>query len=208
MKIPYIIIFVIILNIILVNALTARIGNSVILAPVERLNEVVEKSISIENTNSVSVDVSLRASNEIKDVIEIVDNNFAIQSRESRNARFNIKLNKPGEYVGTIWVKISALGEVPIELPVRIVISAKAEGKIESQDEEPEKTEKTNQSSINFNLYKNLGENALLLIMSLSTTILSCILLFLLYQIKKKHNKKQREQGTLRKVDKDKLKKK
>ena len=201
----YILLIFIIIIAGLTTALTAKIGNSVILVPVERLNEAIEKSISIENTNPVAVDVTLRLSDEIKDIVELIDNNFVLSSGKSRNARFNIKVSKPREHVGTIWVKISAQNEVPIELPVRVVISAKSEAGNESQGEEPE--EKTNQSSTNFNLYKNLGGNALLLTMSLSTTILSCILLFLLYRIKKKEDKKRRERGTLRKVDKGKLKK-
>lgn len=201
------IIFLLIIFSYLSSALTARIGNSLILVPAEIEGEeiIIEKTISIDNTNPASVDVSLRASDEIKNVVEIVDNNFALQSRETKDARFNIRLNKAGEYVGTIWVKISASGEVPIELPVRVVISAKSTGSEEAKQKQEE-----NKTKISFNIkeaFSNIGTQKSVVLLSLLTTILSCILLFLLYQIKKKEDKKKRERGTLKKIDKDRLKK-
>ncbi len=214
MRVLYVFIISFIIIAELSSGLTARIGNSLILVPaeVEQGNPVtIEKTISIENTNPVAVDVALRTSNEIKDVVELVDNNFVLKSRESKNARFNIKLSKSGEYVGTIWVKISSTNEVPIELPVKVVISAKSKGGT-SQDEETleDKNNETQGTNVNFTgIFQNIwSRNSVITLLSLSTTILSCILLFILYRIKNKKDKKRREQGTLRKVDKNRLKNK
>lgn len=208
MKIIYTLIISTIILISLTNALTARIGNSLILVPAEvesGKTTIIEKTISIENTNPTSVNVTLRASSEIQDVVQVIDNDFIMQSTESKDARFKVKLDSAGEYVGTIFIKISSVNSAPIELPVKIVISAKS-----NETGEPEQ-KNTNNTKTNLKItefYSKLkSKEAVTSLLLLSNTLLSCVLLLIIYRGKLSKDKKKREQGTLRKIDKDKLKK-
>jgi hypothetical protein len=97
----------ILLMIILISnvfALTAKIGNARMVLRVDT-GEQIKRSIRVINDNDVSVEINLFASGDLKDDIEIIDNNFILQPGEEKRAYFTIDVKKSGTTESNINVK-------------------------------------------------------------------------------------------------------
>lgn len=87
--------------------LTAVIGNArTILYPkiVPGQTTVINRTILVINQNPIEVKISLNASDEFKQYVDITDSFFVLQPDESKDARFTISLTEPGTYEGKILV--------------------------------------------------------------------------------------------------------
>jgi len=113
-------------------ALTASMGNvRMILYPEVYPGEttVVEKSIQVNNVNDQEIMISLSTQGNFTDIIRIVDTNFTLGANESKNARFQIVLDKPGKYEGKVFVAFNPISQhynaSPVGLASNIIIFAK-----------------------------------------------------------------------------------
>src|SRR3989344_7836489 len=90
----------------------------------------IEKSILVKNVNNVSVNITMEASEEIKDIIEVIDKQFTLAPGENKDAQFLIKLRKAGDYAGKITVQFTAAeGEkANVGLISNIIIHAEKQG--------------------------------------------------------------------------------
>lgn len=87
--------------------LMAAIGNGrVVLYPVIEPGQplVINRTLLVMNTNPIDVKISLNASEEFQQYVNIIDSAFVLQPNETKDARFTITLVEPGSYEGKILV--------------------------------------------------------------------------------------------------------
>ena len=89
------------------NAITGSIGNAkaIINVNVESgKTTVIERTILVKNVNNVSVNITLEPDENLKPIIELIDGKFVLQPQEEKKARFNLNIERPGNYSGRIAV--------------------------------------------------------------------------------------------------------
>jgi hypothetical protein len=108
------------------SALTGRLGNSRMVLRLET-GETAERYLSIENVNDVPIKISLAASGDLADNLEIKDNDFSLEPGESRKAYFTVKADEEG----TTETKINVMYTPPegsgIGLTANIIVIASGE---------------------------------------------------------------------------------
>lgn len=88
-----------------VLAITGEIGNArAVISRDWNGRETIERTILVRNPNNVSVDIKLEPSDEIKDIVELIDKEFELQPGEEKKARFNLKITEQGQWNGRINV--------------------------------------------------------------------------------------------------------
>ena len=161
--------YILFLNLVSSQGIVAKLGNAkVVLYPEIKGKElVIDRTILVINDNDFPLNISVEASQEITNIIEILDKNFVLQSGESKNASFRIVLNKAGDYNGKINVYFSKIGEAGgVALASQLIIYAKGDDAVDSG---------------NSKIFSNT-----LVVLGLSTLLLIVVLAILVFIIKKK----------------------
>ena len=119
-------------------AITGEIGNArAIISREWNGRETLERTILVRNPNDVKLDIKLEPSDEIKDIVEIVDKEFELQPGEEKNARFNLKIEREGSWSGKIHVFFIPEEGSRVVLSSTIVLSV---GEAQDEDEIPDET--------------------------------------------------------------------
>jgi len=122
-----------------VFAIRGEIGNAKTVINTDwEEKKVIERTILVRNTNDVPVDITLVATAEIEDIIELIDDNFRLEVGEEKKARFDIVLDRPGEWQGKITVRFTPEEGNSVILASNLVIKAGAVEGVEIPDEIPE----------------------------------------------------------------------
>ena len=102
-------VFFILLFISNVSALVGKISNGRVVLNLES-GEDVKRTVGVINDNDVPINVTLTSSGDLKDDIEIIDNNFILEPGEEFKARFGLTApDKPGTYTGRVNVLFAPL---------------------------------------------------------------------------------------------------
>ena len=179
----------------MVSAITGTIGNGkMILYPEVGYGGVtISKTILVNNSNNISVNVSLKADGNFSDMIEIIDQNFILQAGEEKKAQFNINVKRAGDYNGKIYVFFSPIEEKGpgIALSSNIIIHATESGSNsdDNQDDnvdESDNTDSVAEDSVSLGNFVSDNKNKGLIIGSVSTLVLFALLIVLLVLNRKK----------------------
>ena len=179
---------ILLISIISVSALKGSMGNArMILRPeVGIFGTTIERTILARNVNDIPIKVRLQPSNDFKHMVEVIDKEFILEPGEEKKARFNLNVDKPGEYNGRIAVYFSATeGEHPgVVLTSTVIIIAEKKGFWDSDDEEEDEEREEEDEEIapitGSAISTGNTKNIPLITLSVLTTILIIVLLVLL----------------------------
>ena len=191
--------FLLMLNSISGASVAASIGNAkMVLYPEVNgwTTTTTEKTILVRNVNDVPVNITLQVDKGSEEgLLELEDHGFVLQPGEERDAKFNVKVKKEGNYEGRINVFFSPVSDGNEEtngtvktggvvLSSNIVVIARKDqaGYQESKD-----SDETYQSPLSGKVIS--GSNPAMLLM-IGSFILTIILLAVLIMILKRSNKK------------------
>ena len=140
MRETYVLILLILLALApVVYGIRAEIGNARTIINTDWEGEkTIERAILVRNVNDVPVDIDLRASEEIEDIIELIDKEFRLEPGEEKKARFDIVLKKPGEWAGKIFVRFTPELGNSIVLSSALILGAGANEGVEIPSDEDE----------------------------------------------------------------------
>ncbi|MBI2629790.1 hypothetical protein HYW76_01685 [Candidatus Pacearchaeota archaeon] len=106
-----------------VFGITAALGNArMVLYP--EVGTTLYKTILVKNMNDVSVNITLTVDEEIREVVEAIDNEFILLPGEERNAQIKINARKAGDYSGKVRVFFKADKGAGVGLASEIIIRA------------------------------------------------------------------------------------
>ena len=127
-----VLLFLALISISSVFALAASMGNvRRVLYPDIYPNEttILNKTIKVNNINDREISILLETQGNFSDYIKILDPEFSLAPNTSKDARFQIILNKSGRYEGKIFVTFNPggndLNSSPVGLASNIIIFAK-----------------------------------------------------------------------------------
>lgn len=186
-----VILFLVVLIIGNVSAITAKIGNArVVLYP--ELNKIgkttIDRTIKVINDNDVVVNVTLHVSQELKDIVKIIDKELILQPDEERDAKFQIILSKEGKYDGTINVLFTEFGgKEGVVLASRLIIYASKGGSNGNIDNEEDEFVDELESETNPEIIENVREKIPpIFVMLIFTTLIAVIALIYLFNLMNK----------------------
>jgi len=190
--------FYIILGILLLSsvssvlAITASIGGSRMILRAE-VGEKVERYITPNNVNNVSVNVTIFISGDLEDNVELKDTSFVLQPGEEKQVYFTIFSDKDGTTETKLNVKftpVSSANSGGVGLAATIILIAGSGGNVE--DEEINEDDE----GAGFNL--PIGGSAVnsegsklnpIILLALSPIVLIVLLIFLVFYAKKRASK-------------------
>jgi len=172
-----------------VYGITGAIGNARMVLRA-KTGDKIEKSILVRNVNDIAVDISLKASGDLEDYIEIKDKEFRLNSGEEKKAYFTINVKKEGTTESKIDVKFTPVdGSNGVGLSSTIIVIAeKSNGSGDSEE-----TQENNENSKIIGAVIGEGANKdkkVLTIALLFTTIIVLVFFFLLFF----YSRKQKEE--------------
>ncbi len=119
-----------------VLAITGEIGNAkAVLNREWNGKETLERTILVRNSNDVKLSIKLEPSDEIKDIVELIDGEFELQPGEEKKARYNLKIEEEGRWNGKINVYFRPEEGNSVVLSSVIILSV---GNANNIDEIPE----------------------------------------------------------------------
>ena len=146
-------VLVLILQLSFISSLTGSIGNArVVLYPeVGFFGTTLERTILVKNVNDYSINVSVNVAEEYKDVIKIIDSEFTLEPGEEKDAAFEIRIKKAGDYeykVNVLFAPQNGNG-AGVALSSTIIIHARGESNDDSdvEDNSTEIIDDTNNNS-------------------------------------------------------------
>ena len=181
---------VIMLNIILVSAITGSMGNArMVLYPEVngKTFTTIEKTILVKNVNNVTINISLKTDNNSESFLDIVDKEFVLQPNSEKKAGFVIKVKDEGRYEGKINVFFTSTEgkEAGVVLTSTIVVIAGGEGSTNGDDN----GENTSRLITGKAITGNSNISSIVILSLVSTFILLIVLVFLIYLINSKKKK-------------------
>ena len=127
------------------NAITGSIGNAkaIIKTEVEPgKTTVIERTILVKNVNNVSLNITLEPDEGLKDIVQLIDEKFVLQPKEEKKAKFNLNIDRPGNYSGRISVFFSpGTKEAGVVLASSLIINAYGKGDFPAENIEENVTE-------------------------------------------------------------------
>lgn len=192
-----------------VTALTGNIGNArMILYPeLGFFGTTIDKYILVKNVNNVSVNVSLEATEGLKDITKIIDDKFVLAAGEEKKAYFQLKIKEEGDYEGKINVFFKSAEEntAGVALSSTIIIHATRdgtgqeyndleEGDVTDEEDNSEQTDNENSNTITGNSISNSKSNvsSLFIILGISTLVLLIVFFMFIFIASKKKKRRDR----------------
>lgn len=193
------------------SAITGTIGNAraVLYPEVGFWGTTIDRTISIENVNDEPINVTLDAGNST--IINIVDKSFILEPGQSKDAEFQIKLKKAGDYTEKISIFFSPIDGkgAGVALSSTLIIHAKAKGEQNDEDvngsvsvgdSEPAVTDEQDTETDNTKNTNFFENNKNVVIASISTLVLAILLVMLMAL-----SKKSKKEGKLNKKRSEKI---
>jgi len=187
-----------------VYAITGKIGNGRMIVNLE-VGETLDRTIRVINDNSVDLNITLFASGDLADDVELIDENFILKAGEEKKARFLLKAEKAGTYTTKINVKFAPLeeGENGVGLSATIITKIYKDGELpEVNDEDSNADNVGDENLITGDSIKDSKEsNGLLVFLGISTVVWAVILVILLYYLNSKENKKKNKINQKKRIE-------
>lgn len=185
-----------------VLAITVSIGNAKMVV-YANTGETVEKSILVQNTNDVALNIELFASGDLEDDITIKDTNFTLQPGEEKKAYFTIDVKKAGETESKINVQFTPLdGKNGAGLSSTIIVIA-GEGNADDDTNTDNGNDNSNNSSstgITGNVIGKINKNWIALGTTIILAIIFIVVLIIYYTKFKKKTKENTEKTKEEKI--------
>lgn len=122
-------------------AIRGEIGSGrVVINDVWEGEKTIERTILIRNINDVPIDITLLPTEDIEDIIHLIDGEFTLEAGEERKARFDIVLDRPGEWDGRIHVYFKPEDGNTVVLASHMIIKSGAAEGVEIPEEIPDET--------------------------------------------------------------------
>ncbi len=189
------------MNLFLISAITAAIGNGRMIINAE-VGDTIERSILVKNVNDISVYVNLTASGDLADSIDIIDDNFILEPGTEKKAYFNVEVTDGGTTTSQINVQFTpdpASGEKNgVGLISTIIINTG--GSDTGDDSDPDTgdiTNSTDDSDTNPVTGNVIGNSKIVMIGGISFVVL-LVLLILLMVLSKLRNSNDMNQNNIR----------
>jgi hypothetical protein len=122
------VLFVVMLSVSSVLAITARLQNGRAVLRADEVGEVFDRYVTPINSNDVPVTVDIYPSGDLVDDVNVLDNNFVLQPGEEKRARFTIKASRGGATETKINVVFTPEDGDPVGLAATLVIIAPNDG--------------------------------------------------------------------------------
>lgn len=186
-----------------VSALSAEIGNprAIITTEVGFWGTTIERTVLVKNNNDFPINVSLMTSDEnSSSMIELIDEEFVLAPGASKDARFNIKVKKAGDYdlkVNVVFSPPEGKGAGAILTSI-LIVHAKDSGEGDTSDDGEDEDTESEEDILDDENEDDGGQsgiNAGIVAVSVSTLILALILIALLIFMKKKDKKVNRKRA-------------
>ena len=117
-------------------AITGEIGNArAIITREWNGEEILERTIFVRNPNDVKIDIRLEPSEELADIVELIDANFSLPPGEEKAARYLLMITKEGHWDGRINIFFRPEEGNSVVLSSTLIINV---GDVEEPDEIPE----------------------------------------------------------------------
>jgi hypothetical protein len=155
-----------------VYAITGKIGNGKMIVTLEE-GETLDRTIRVINDNEVSLNITLFASGDLADDIEIIDESFILAAGDEKRARFKLEAKEIGNFESRINVQFA-----PVEGGSGVGLSATVITKIVGEGEIPGGSDVTGD--------EEGGSSSNVLVLSISSILLAVVLVLLLYSTKNK----------------------
>ena len=119
-------------------AITASLGNAraIINVDLKEVPTIIERTVMVNNVNNESVKINVEASDETKELVNVIDKEFRLKPGESKNAKYQVALKKPGNYEIRITVTFTPDKGQPVGLSSVLIIKATSELDFPETDEE------------------------------------------------------------------------
>lgn len=142
---------VIISNLVYAVGVTGAIGNGVTVIPRQNVEDgkqvVIDRELIIINKNDFRINVTLVTSKEIEDIIQLVDEEFPLDAKQEKRAKFKIILNDNYEHSGKINVYFKPNEGNGVVLASKLtILGDKLNNDEENQD--PENQEDTSNQTV------------------------------------------------------------
>ncbi len=181
-----------------VSALTGKIGNAraVLYPEVGFWGVSIDRTVYVENVNNEPVNITLSAGE--SKILEIIDKSFILEPGESKDAKFIIKLKKPGNYTEKLNIFFTPLdgNSAGVVLSATYTIYAKDKGSSDSSDNSDSSDSiddsSNSDSGVSGNVIKMqnfVSDNKAVVAVSASTLVLAVLLIILVYFSKKRRGK-------------------
>ena len=190
---------ILLLNLVVVSAITANMGNArMILYPEVNgwTTTKIQKSILVKNVNDVSINISLVADSDAEKFIQITDKDFVLLPGEQKAARFVVEVKTEGTYEGKINVFFKPQNnESGVVLSSTIIAVAKKD-----QSDAPNNNDSGDESNTdNPDSNNNSGISPIVIVFSISTLLLAVILCYLIAMLMKRNKLKDKPSKNIKK---------
>ena len=108
-------------------AITASLGNARAIVNVEAPT-TLERTLKVNNVNNQTINVKIEALGEFKDLVDVKDKDFSLNSNESKNAMYSINIKQPGNYEIKLGVTFIPKKGQAVGLSAVLVVKASGEG--------------------------------------------------------------------------------
>ncbi len=193
------------LQVTLITAITGSIGNARMILRGE-VGDEIQKSILVKNVNDIPLKIETFPSGDLKNSIEILDNNFTLQPDEQKKANFILKITKSGTTESNINIKFTPEDGNGVGLSSTVIVIAKGndseyeeeEGFFDNlfnknEEETQENQETENNPSVTGSAVGETNIKKPIAIAVTGTIMILFITISLLYYLK---SKKQKEEET------------
>lgn len=169
-----IVLFIIVITIGYVSAVTGSIGNSRMIINA-KTGDVIERTILVRNVNNISVAIEMVSDGDLASDLKIKDSNFTLAPGEEKKVNISIKVTKEGSTETKVNVKFTGVGENGgVGLTSTIIINAEKGSFFNSGESDG-----------------NFFEQYSMIIIGISTTILLIIFIVLLMIVSRKKKSKE-----------------
>lgn len=165
MKKVLIFLFLIVLSLPFVYALTASIGNAKVILRVNASPEdpaIIERTILVNNKNEIPVNIILTPSNGFDKFVDIKDKEFVLQPSESKKALFILTIDRGGRIEGNINVGFSpadpTIKENNVGLSSNIIILSEGPIIEEPEEEDLDEEDADEEDTVPIEPYEDIEE--------------------------------------------------
>ena len=137
-KYSVIVVFVLIVLADFGYAITASLGNAraIINVDLKEVPTIIERTVMVNNVNNESVKINVEVTDETKELVNIIDKEFRLNPGESKNAKYQVILKKPGNYEIRFSVTFTPDKGQPVGLSSVLIVKATSELDFPETEEE------------------------------------------------------------------------
>lgn len=138
----YFTILFILFSLVSVSALVGSIGNARVVLRAD-VGDVIDRTIRVINDNPDSVDITISTSGDLKEGINIIDQNFILEPYEEKEARFTLEVIESGKTetrINVLFQGIDEEGQVGLSSKIIVITEEEEEDNppLNNSEENPE----------------------------------------------------------------------